>query len=80
MDVLESECFQLPLKQLVGLASDGASVLISPRNGVMPLLRERVSCSHSTVAHIVWFWLPKQGSTIFHMRWNRLSKIPLVFS
>jgi hypothetical protein len=42
MDVIESESFQLPLKQLVGLASDGASVLISPCNGVIALFHERL--------------------------------------
>ena len=35
MEGIQSECFQLPAKQLVGLVGDGASVLISPRNGVI---------------------------------------------
>ena len=35
ISVLESDCFQLPTEKLVGLATDGASVLISPHNGVI---------------------------------------------
>ena len=37
--VVESECFQLPFDRLVGLASDGASVLMSPQNGVIGYIK-----------------------------------------
>ena len=43
MRVIESDCFKLPCKNLVGLATDGASVLLSPRNGVVGLLRKKLA-------------------------------------
>lgn len=43
MRVIESDCFQLSSQKLVGLATDGASVLVSPRNGVIGLLRRNLA-------------------------------------
>ena len=42
ISVIESECYQLPCRKLVGFTTDGASILISPRNGVIALLRQKV--------------------------------------
>ena len=42
ISVVERECYQLPWRKLVGFTTDGASVLISPRNGVIALLRQKV--------------------------------------
>ena len=45
ISVIERECYQLPCRKLVGFTTDGASVLISPRNGVSALLRQKVDYS-----------------------------------
>ena len=49
MSIIESDCFQLPCEKLVGLATDGASVLLPPRNGVVGLVWRKLGCSHNTV-------------------------------
>ena len=42
-NVIESESFKLPIKQLIGLASDDVGVLFPPHNGVIALLPEKGS-------------------------------------
>ena len=53
----------MPLNKLVGFTSDRASVMISPKNGVLGKLRCRRSQSYFllTVHHINLFWLLTKG-------------------
>ena len=58
MSVIERECYQLPCRKLVGFTTNGASVLISPRNGVIALLRQKVGnpklfSQHCSPHHLV---------------------------
>ena len=54
IDVIRSKCFNLPIKQLIALANDGASVLISPCNGAIALLHERVANPKLFSQHYCW--------------------------
>ena len=72
ISVVERECYQLPWRKLEGFTTDGANVLISPRNAVIALSRQKVNYFASIVLLIVLSLLPRQDSITFQIALSKL--------